>query len=92
MSQKASGARTFFEETGYYVARQLFSTAETDEIREHFMELRKRGPAPGDAGGDPEKGEADPLNAYPRFINTHQWDEKSEVWQRDPRLTETAST
>lgn len=85
-------ARTFFDENGYYIARGLFSRAEVEEIREHFMEMRKEGPKPGDYGGDPKKGGSDPLNAFPRFINMHKWDPKSEAWQRDPRLMETAAS
>lgn len=84
-------AKPFFDENGYYIERGLFSPTEVEEIRDHFMEMRKQGPKPGDYGGNPEKGDADPLNKFPRFINMHKWDPKTDAWQKDPRLTSIAS-
>jgi ectoine hydroxylase-related dioxygenase (phytanoyl-CoA dioxygenase family) len=81
--------KEFFEEHGYYVARGVFSPAEVAEIREHFMAMRREGPKPGDMGGDPRKA-TDPLNQFPRMINMHRWDPKTEGWQKDPRLTKLA--
>lgn len=82
-----AGAQRFYDENGYFVARNVFSIEEAREITDHFMKMRKEGPKPGDYGGDPKKGEADPLNQFPRFINMHKWDAKTDAWQRDPRLT-----
>lgn len=84
-------AKTFFEENGFHVARGLFSPEEVAEMRDHFMEMRKEGSKPGDYGGDPAKGTSDPLNAFPRFINMHKWDPKTEGWQNDSRLIGIAS-
>jgi len=81
--------REFFEEHGYYVARGLFSAEEVREMRDHFMARRSEGPKPGDMGGDPRKAN-DPLNKFPRMINMHKWDPKTEQWQKDPRLTKLA--
>ncbi|HVF11394.1 MAG TPA: phytanoyl-CoA dioxygenase family protein [Abditibacteriaceae bacterium] len=86
-----SEARQFFDEHGYYVARGLFSAEEVAHMRDHFMELRKQGPTPGDMGGDPKKHRADPLNQFPRFINMHDWDALTAAWQQDPRFTKLAS-
>ena len=82
--------REFFDEHGYYVFKGAFTEDEVREIREHFMEMRKKGPKPGDHGGNPDKGDRDPLNHFPRFINMHKWDPKTEAWHQDPRLTGTA--
>ena len=84
-------ARIQFDEKGFYLARGLFTQEEVAEVRNHFMEMRTQGPKPGDHGGDPAKGNVDPLNKFPRFINMHDWDEKSKVWQRDPRLMDNAA-
>ena len=54
------------------------------ELREHYMRLREEGPKPGDMGGDPSKGDADPLNRFARMINMHDWDETSLAWQKIP--------
>ena len=83
--------KEFYRDNGYYIARNLFPKDEVAEIRQHFMEMRKEGPKPGDMGGDPAKGKSDPLNQFPRFINMHKWDEKTERWHKDPRLTKTAT-
>ncbi len=84
-------ARIQFEEKGFYLARGLFTQKEVAEVRDHFMKKRMQGPKPGDYGGDPARGNVDPLNRFPRFINMHEWDEKSQVWQRDPRLMDNAA-
>ena len=81
--------REFFEEHGYFVARGIFNAGEVREMTDHYMSLRSEGPKPGDMGGDPRK-ETDPLNKYPRMINMHKWDPKSDLWQKDPRLTKLA--
>ena len=86
-----SDPKRFFEAEGYFVSRGVFTAEEVAAIRDHYMELRTQGPKPGDAGGDPSRGAADPLNQFPRFINMHDWDEKSAAWQRDPRLAGVAA-
>jgi ectoine hydroxylase-related dioxygenase (phytanoyl-CoA dioxygenase family) len=55
------------------------------------MDMRKEGPKPGDMGGDAARGDDDPLNKFPRFINMHKWDERTDGWRNDPRLTKTAA-
>jgi ectoine hydroxylase-related dioxygenase (phytanoyl-CoA dioxygenase family) len=81
--------KEFFEEHGYYVAPGVFNPQDVREMRQHFMDKRAEGPKPGDMGGDPRVA-TDPLNKYPRMINMHKWDKKTELWQKDPRLTKLA--
>jgi phytanoyl-CoA hydroxylase len=83
-------AREIFDRDGYFVARSVFSVAEVEVVREHYMRLRAQGPKPGDMGGDPSRGDADPLNKFARMINMHDWDETTLRWQKDPRLVSTA--
>src|SRR5438045_2261819 len=83
-------ARAIFDRDGYFVARSLFPVAEVEVVREHYMRLRAQGPKPGDMGGDPSRGDADPLNKFARMINMHDWDETTLRWQKDPRLVSAA--
>ena len=55
------------------------------------MRLRAEGPKPGDMGGDPSRGDADPLNEFARMINMHDWDDTSPKWEKDARLVRTAA-
>lgn len=74
---------------GFHVARRLFSPVETEEMIRQYMNLRAEGPRPGDFSGVERRsatGEPDPLEAYPRFINMHQWDEQTKIWMNDSRL------
>ncbi|HEY3234506.1 MAG TPA: phytanoyl-CoA dioxygenase family protein [Polyangiaceae bacterium] len=80
-----------FEDEGYVVVRSLFSAAEVAAIGEHFMQVRAEGPKPGDMGGDPGAGAADPLNRFARMLNMHDWDQTSLELQRDERFAKTAS-
>ena len=81
--------REFFEEQGYFVARGVFTPAEVLEMGDHFIAKRREGPKPGDMGGDPRTA-TDPLNQYPRMINMHKWDPKTDAWRQDSRLTSLA--
>lgn len=89
----------FFEEHGYYVARQLFTPSEVAGYRAHYMKVRGEGQKPGDFVGVPlpptndplalpttgdEK--PDPLQKYPRLIHMHRWDQVSLDWLLDSRL------
>ena len=40
-----------FQQTGYVVARGLFSQEEVESYREHFMQMRAAGTYPGDFAG-----------------------------------------
>nr|BBH87402.1 hypothetical protein KTC_21530 [Thermosporothrix sp. COM3] len=79
--------RTFFEENGYVVAKQLFSPREVEALREHYMKLREKGAYPGDLVGV-DANSSDPLKRYPRMIHMHHWDTTSLQWLLDPRLNE----
>lgn len=74
-----------FNRDGYVIGRGLFGPAEVDELREHYMTLRRRGTYSGDyAGVDP--GHRDPLRRYPRMLQMHRWDDVSLRWLLDVRL------
>jgi phytanoyl-CoA hydroxylase len=83
--------RELFDRDGYLVARAVFPVAEVELMKEHYMRLREEGPKPGDMGGDPSRGDSDPLNKFARMINMHDWDDRSLEWQKDPRLVRTAT-
>lgn len=74
-----------FENDGYVVVRSLFTPAEIETYKDHFMALRAAGPHPGDMVADvPVAG--DPLQKFPRMIHMHRWDELSRRWMLDQRL------
>lgn len=61
-------------QSGYYVARGLFSPEEVAEIREAFMQMNADGPVPGLSeivGGRGEYTPDDPLKFYPRMMQPH---------------------
>jgi len=78
--------KSFWDEQGYVVVPGLFGREECEQIRDHFMEIRKS-PTPMDDVGI-EIGGEDPLKAFPRIIHPHRWDELSMRWMLDPRLRE----
>lgn len=74
-----------YQQNGYVVIPHLFSSAEVEHYRRHFMDLRAAGTYPGDfAGVDLQS--SDPLKRYPRMIHMHRWDETSRNWLLDDRL------
>ena len=74
-----------YERDGYVVARGLFSADEIDQLRGHYMTLRRHGAFAGDFAGV-EATESDPLKRYPRMIHMHRWDEVSLRWLLDQRI------
>jgi phytanoyl-CoA hydroxylase len=70
-----------FDRDGFAVARQLFTQADVDVIRDTFMELAKNGPVEGisefrhwqSQAYDP----ADPLAKFPRMMHPHRHAELS---------------
>lgn len=73
---------------GFVIARSLFSPAEAERLANHYMAVNSQGPHPGDFAGVRSRSGADePLKAYPRLINMHDWDQISAEWMNDPRLT-----
>lgn len=61
-------------QSGYFVARGLFSPEEVAEIRETFMEMNVNGPVEGLSeivGGRGEYTPEDPLKFYPRMMQPH---------------------
>jgi phytanoyl-CoA hydroxylase len=74
-----------FGRDGYAVARGLFTPAEVDDLRAHYMTLRRRGSYDGDVVGV-NPASRDPLRRYPRMAQMHRWDEVSLRWLLDSRL------
>ncbi len=74
-----------FERDGYTVAAGLFTSAEVDDLREHYMSLRRRGLYVDDLVGV-KATSRDPLRRYPRMAQMHRWDEVSLRWLLDGRL------
>ncbi len=74
-----------FQESGYVIARGLFSQTEVENYREHFMQMRASATFPGDFAGV-DLTSSDPLKRYPRMIHMHRWDELSLRWMLDDRL------
>ncbi|MEV4260728.1 phytanoyl-CoA dioxygenase family protein [Kribbella sp. NPDC049584] len=83
--------REEFERTGYTLVRGLFSTDEVDRLRDHYMEVRHRGPRSHDFAGH-NSTDRDPLKRYPRMAQMHRWDETSLQWLIDPRIHEVMTT
>ena len=79
--------RDEFEQTGYTLVRGLFSTDEAERLRDHYMEVRQRGPRSHDFAGHGST-DRDPLKRYPRMAQMHRWDDASLKWLIDPRIDE----
>jgi ectoine hydroxylase-related dioxygenase (phytanoyl-CoA dioxygenase family) len=76
-----------FKTDGYTVARGLFSAAEAEQLREHYMAVRHRSPQRHEVAG--VNGDSrDPLRRYPRLAQMHRWDETSLQWLLDRRIRE----
>jgi phytanoyl-CoA hydroxylase len=74
-----------FERTGYTLARGLFATDEAERLRDHYMDLRRRGPQAHDFAGHTST-DRDPLKRYPRMAQMHRSDDASLQWLIDPRI------
>jgi ectoine hydroxylase-related dioxygenase (phytanoyl-CoA dioxygenase family) len=85
IEQRSTVFREEFEQTGYTLVRGLFSPAEAEQLREHYMELRHRGSYKGDFAGQ-NGDDRDPLRRYPRMAQMHRWDDASLQWMIDERL------
>jgi phytanoyl-CoA hydroxylase len=83
--------REEFERIGYTLVRGLFGTDEVDRLRDHYMEVRQRGPRSHDFAGH-NSTDRDPLKRYPRMAQMHRWDETSLQWMIDPRIDEVMTT
>ncbi len=81
----------FFVANGYVLIKGLFPPDECEELREHFMELRKKETPMDDAGLD--IGQAnDPLKQFPRIIHPHRWDKRTFDWMLDARIEQVLAT
>lgn len=70
--------RSQLTEYGFDIVKNLLTNNEAIDIKEHYLDLRSKGPKPGDKGGNPND-KNDPLNKYPRFIDMHNWDENAQM-------------
>ena len=86
----STAQRDEVRDQGWTIVRRLITPAEAAARIDHYMAVRASGPKPGDYGGDPQNP-GDPLNAFPRLINQHQWDALSQTWCNDPRLSAVAA-
>ena len=78
---------------GYHIQRGVISDEEAGCWAEHYMKLNAEGPHPGDFSGvrpASANGQAEPLAAYPRLIQMHDWDASSASFMNDPRIKSTA--
>lgn len=81
--------RQRFEEDGFTVVRGLFGYEEVAALRAEFATLHAAGPVPGHFEPRPpgQNGHpADPLDAFPRVMQPHEFHEPSRGWLLDPRL------
>jgi phytanoyl-CoA hydroxylase len=81
--------RRQFEEDGFTVVRGLFAPDEIAAFRDGFTALHAAGPVPGHFEPRPSGQDGrpvDPLHAYPRVMQPHEFHEPSLDWLLDPRL------
>lgn len=81
--------RRRFEEDGFTVVRGLFGYEEIAALRAGFTALHAAGPVPGHFEPRPSGQDgrpADPLDAYPRVMQPHEFHEPSLALLLDPRL------
>ena len=76
-----------FQDRGCVTVSGLFSDAEVDALRQHYMAMRRSGSFPGDAP-PVDMTSSDPLKRFPRLIHMHRWDQLSLDWLIDQRLGE----
>ena len=69
-----------FDEQGFVVARSLFSTVESEELLDHFRQLRGKGDRELDYTGEAYKKE------FPRMLHMHRWDDVSLKWLLSERI------
>lgn len=69
-----------YRNNGYLLISNLFSAAEVDTWRHHYMKMRAKDLS------DVDPTSEDPLKRYPRMLQMHRWDEVSLKWLLDPRL------
>src|ERR1035437_5839606 len=81
-----------FHRDGYHIARELFSTAEMDGLRDVFMAEAANGPIEGLSETEHHKFTADdPLSKYPRMLHPHRHEDMllgrlSKQYLLEPRL------
>lgn len=74
-----------YNEHGYLIVPNMFDTETAETMREHYMALRAEGEKPGDYGGTKDAPN-DANHQYPRMIQMHKWDDRSEQWSSHPKI------
>ena len=80
-----------YEEQGFTIVRGLFSPAEVEQLRNHFMQLA----AEGRGFFEREQkaaDENDPLKKFPRMVHMHRWDGLSLEFLLDQRIKHCLTT
>ena len=77
--------RNRYQESGYLLVTGLFDGETAEQMIDHYMKMRAEGPKPGDSGGTPDEPD-DPTHKYPRMINMHRWDQRTENWAQQANL------
>lgn len=85
MTTEKTQALLDYQRDGYLIVPALFTQDEVEQLREHYMMLRKQGEYPGDFAGI-DLSSSDPLKQFPRMIHMHRWDAVSRRWLIDQRL------
>lgn len=80
-----------YQRDGYLIVPDLFAADEIVALREHYMDLRRKGEYFGDFAGI-DLTSSDPLKQYPRMVHMHRWDAISLRWLLDQRLNEWLTT
>ncbi len=74
-----------FERDGFVLARSLFSAAEAQVLREHYMALNATGTDPFSEGA-PDPVAVDPLKRFPRMMQPHRGEETAMAFATDDRI------
>lgn len=80
-----SEQKEYYDENGYFVAKNLLSNEEVEFLRDHYMEIRLKGPYEFDMVADTSTSN-DPLLQYPRMAQMHRWDKTTLQFMLDTRL------
>ncbi len=77
-------AHADYEQNGFYLAKGLFSVAETEAIRDHYTQMVETSDRFADSGVD--RDSEDPLRRYPRLMQMHLGDDVAMQFLLDSRL------
>jgi phytanoyl-CoA hydroxylase len=75
-----------YHDQGFLVVHVLDKKT-CEQMIAHYMDMNDRKLAPSVMGGDPSNP-SDSLNKYPRPINMHPWDPRTDEWSKLPVIRE----